>query len=148
MAEPEKIDPLFKLLIERTRMLATVCDNAAEVLSEEFKDMVTGPLELVNQVLVQCPDVGAWDGSFNEEDIIVEPFAHDTQPTSGKIAVRMRHVPTDISVESYSKRSLIDNELVARQALSALVSNRWEAEQEAQEQAGSAPRRRRSRSRA
>ena len=63
----EQIDPLFKLLIERTRILATVTDNAAAVLSEEFEDMVTGPLVAVKDVLAMCPDVGAWDGSFSEE---------------------------------------------------------------------------------
>ena len=146
MAE-QKIDPLFKLLIERTRMLVTVCDNAAEVISEDFKDMVTGPMDLVNQVLAQCPDVAAWDGSFSEEDIIVEPFAHDTQTGRGDIAVRIRHVPTDLSVESYSKRTLVENELVARKALAVLVEKRWEAEREAAEQVEGAPTRRRSRSR-
>ena len=144
----QKVDPLFKLLIERTRILATVCDNAAETLSDDFKDMVTGPLELVNQVLTQCPDVEAWDGRFSETDIIIETFAHDTQPSGGDIAVRIRHVPTDISVESYSKRTRMENEMVARKALSTLVRNRWEAEQEAVEQAESGPSRRRTRSRA
>jgi protein subunit release factor A len=144
----EKIDPLFKLLIERTRVLATVTDNAAEVLSEEFKDMVTGPLASVNQVLAQCPEVSAWDGSFNEEDIIVEGFRHGSQQYGPDAGVRIRHVPTDLSVESYSKHSRADNELAARKALSKLVSKRWEAEQQATEGVAEGSRRlhRRSRS--
>ena len=47
----DTIDPRFRLLIDATRVLATVCDNAAEVLSEEFKDMVTGPLAAVQTAL-------------------------------------------------------------------------------------------------
>lgn len=146
MEPPEKIDPLFKLLIERTRMLVTVCDNAAEILSDDFRDMVTGPMDLVNQVLAQCPDVAAWDGSFSEEDIIIETFSHDTQRDAPEQAVRIRHVPTDLSVESYSKRSRVENELVARRALAKMVAHRWMAEQEALEQAEKPPARRRSRS--
>jgi hypothetical protein len=129
----EKIDPLFKLLIERTRTLVTVTDNAAAVLSEEFEDMVTGPLVAVKDVLAQCPDVTAWDGSFSENDIIIEVFRHDSQPPGPDVGVRIRHVPTDLSVESYSKRRREENELVARKALADLVRNRWEAQQEGQE---------------
>ena len=35
----ENYYPLFKLLVAQTRVLATVCDNAAAVLSDEFQDM-------------------------------------------------------------------------------------------------------------
>jgi hypothetical protein len=127
-----EIDPLFKMLIERTRTLVTVTDNAAAVLSEEFESMVTGPLVAVKDVLAMCPDVAAWDGSFQEEDIIIEGFRHDSQPPGPDVGVRIRHVPTDLSVESYSKRTQVDNELVARRALADLVQNRWEALQEGQ----------------
>jgi hypothetical protein len=133
MAEKKEIDPLFKMLIERTRTLVTVTDNAATVLSEEFEDMVTVPLVAVKDVLAMCPDVAAWDGSFSEEDIIIEGFRHDSQPPGPDVAVRIRHLPTDLSVESYSKRTRVDNELVARKALSDLVRNAWEAQQEGQE---------------
>ena len=53
-----------------------------------------------------------------------------TGPDAG---VRIRHVPTDLSVESYSKHTHEENELVARKALAELVRNRWEAQQEGQE---------------
>lgn len=128
--------PLFKLLIERTRMLATVCDNAAEVLSEDFRDMVTGPLELVNVVLAQCPDVAAWDGSFSEDDIIIEVFRHDSQRAGPDVAVRIRHIPTDLSVESYTKSTRMENELVARRALADRVQRRWEAQEKASARPG------------
>lgn len=133
----ENYYPLFKLLIERSRILATVTDNAAETLSEDFKDMVTGPLASLNEVLAMCPDVTAWDGSFSEDDIIIEVFKHPAQrDQSFANAVRVRHVPTDLSVESYSKRTPKENELVARRALSDRVRYRWEQEQE---QAAAAP---------
>ena len=147
MAE-EKIDPLFKLLIERTRILATVCDNAAETLSEDFKDMVTGPLSSVQDVLKECPEVGAWDGSFSDEDIIIESFRHESQPDGPGHAVRIRHVPTDLAIASYTKRTTKENELVARKALADMVRKRWEEEQGAAEPATEGPRPRRRRSRA
>ena len=139
--EKVEIDPVFKILIERTRMLVAVCDNAAEVLSEDFKDMVTGPLELVNAVLAMCPDIDAWDGSFSEDDITIEQFRHDSQRYGPDAGVRIRHIPTDLSVESYSKQTTKENELVARKALSDLVRNRWEAQQEGQEGATARARR-------
>ena len=147
MAQPEEnYYPLFKLLIERTRVLAAVTNNAAENLSEEFKDMVTAPLAQVNEILAQCPDVEAWDGSFNEEDIIVEIFHHDAQREPTPVSARVRHIPTDMSVESYSKRTATENELVARRALADRVSYRWEMEQKAAERATMGPRPRRARS--
>ena len=136
MADEQNYYPVFKLLVERTRVLATVCDNAAEVLSEDFKDMVLGPLEGVKMVLAECPDAGAWDGSFSEDDIMIEVFRHDSQPPGpDDLAVRIRHIPTDLSVESYSKRTAKENELVARRALSDLVHRRWEMQQMAAQRA-------------
>ena len=141
MAEKKELDPLFRLLIERTRVLVTVTDNAAEVLSEDFRDMVSGPLENVNLVLAQCPDVAAWDGSFNEEDIIIETFRHESQQYGADVGVVIRHVPTGLSAMSYSKHARADNELVARRALADLVRNQWEAQQEGQEGATARARR-------
>lgn len=138
--QPDKIDPLFKLLIERTRVLVTVCDNAAEVLSEEFQDMITQPMEAVNEILKQCPDVGVWDGSFSDSDIIVEVFRHVTQPDGPPRAIMIRHVPTDMSIESYSKPTPEENEAVARKALADRVRYKWEQEQTARQQATMGPR--------
>jgi hypothetical protein len=136
----ENYYPLFKLLIERTRVLATVVDNAAEVLSEEFQDMVTGPLSQVNDVLAQCPDVAAWDGSFSEDDITLEVFRHEAQRPGPPVSAKVTHVPTGLSVESYSKPTVVENELVARRALSDRVRWKWERDQEAQQRATMGPR--------
>ena len=124
--------PLFRLLVGRTRMLAIVCDNAAEVLSEQFQDMITGPLSAVQEVLAQCPDVMPWNGSFEDSDIIIEHFMHHTQQAMGPPqGVRLRHVPSDLSVESYSKLTAAENEAVARRALEERVRYKWMLEQQA-----------------
>jgi hypothetical protein len=133
---------LFRMLIQRTQVLCTVVDNAAEVLSDDFKDMVTDPLLAVRDVLARCPDVGAWDGSFSEDDITVEVFRHDSQRFGPDVGIRITHVPTELKVESYSKNSRMDNELVARRALAAMVATRWEQEQMASQRAERPSRRR------
>jgi protein subunit release factor A len=141
MTDHDDYYPLFKLLVERTRVLATVTDQAAEVLSDDFKTMVTGPLAAVNEVLAQCPDVTAWDGSFIDDDIRIESFRHESQTYGPDAGVRIRHIPTGLSVESYSKHTPIDNELAARRALSKMVQARWEEQQEAAQPPAKASRR-------
>jgi hypothetical protein len=138
--------PVFKMLVARTRTLATVVDNAAEVLSDDFKDMVTGPLAAVQDVLKQCPDASEWEGNFSEDDIIIEVFRHEAQRFGPPISVKVTHVPTDMSVESYSKQTAKENELVARRALADRVAGEWERRQRAREDATPGPRPRRSRS--
>jgi hypothetical protein len=122
--------PLFKLLVAQTRILVTVVDNAAEVLSEEFQDMVTQPLATVQDVLKQCPDASVWDGSFREDDLIVEVFRHEAQQPGPPVSVKITHVPTEMSVESYSKHTVVDNELAVRRALAERVRNEWERRQQ------------------
>jgi hypothetical protein len=121
--------PLFKLLVAQTRVLATVCDNAAAVLSDEFQDMIIQPLAAVQDVLSQCPDASVWDGSFREEDLIVDVFRHEAQQPGPPVSVKITHVPTSMSVESYSKHTVVDNELAVRRALAERVRNEWERRQ-------------------
>jgi len=123
---------LFRLLVERTRVLTVVCDNAAEVLSEDFKDMVRGPLADVQAILIDCPVYDAWNGVFSENDIIIEEYRHESQPGGPPRGVRIRHLPTDLSIESYTKQTPMENEMVARRALADLVQRRWERDQKAQ----------------
>ena len=120
---------LFRLLVERTRVLATVCDNAAVVLSEEFESMVSIPLSNVQEVLKMCPQYEQWAGDFKDSDITVEYFRHDSQKYGPDQGVKMRHVPTDLGVESYSKGSREENEAIARRALQDRVKQRWERQQ-------------------
>ena len=120
---------LFRLLTERTRVLATVVDNAATVLSEEFESMVIGPLRNVQEVLSMIPQEGPWDGTWRLADIHIEYFSHDTQRSGTPRAVRMTHVPTGLAVEVYQHELREDNEGVARKALYDRVQRRLEAEQ-------------------
>lgn len=136
------IDPLFKLLIERTRVLATVCDNAAVVLSEQFEDMVSGPLAAVNEILERCPDLSAWDGTYNDADTIVEVYRHEAQRVDLQpVSVRVTHVPSGLAVQSYSKSTTEENEAVARKALESRVQQHWELEQDQQSTAAGSRRR-------
>jgi hypothetical protein len=122
---------LFRLLVERTKVLCTVCDTAAAVLSEEFEDMVSGPLRNVQDVLKMLPEEGPWDGSFRDSDISVEYFRHETHMDGPPRAVRMTHVPTDMTVEAYQRQTPEGNLELARRALTDRVERRWEAEQRA-----------------
>jgi protein subunit release factor A len=126
-------DTLMKLLIERTRVLCTVCDQAATVLSEEFEDMVSGPLRSVQQVLAMLPtdDSAPWDGTWRTTDVSVEYFRHETHAPGTPRAVRMTHRPTGMVVETYQKELREDNEQLAQRALYDRVTRRWEAQQRA-----------------
>ena len=136
-----EIDPLFRLLIERTRVLATVVDNAAVVLSEEFETMVTGPLASVQDVLSQCPEFMDWDGEWREADIIVDVFRHEAQRVDiPPASVRVTHGPTGMSIESYSKSTREENEDVARRALADRVRYKWESEQQGRQTTAMGPR--------
>ena len=121
-------DALFKLLVERTRILCIVCNQAAEVLSEEFEDMVSGPLRNVQMVLDMIPLEGPWDGTFRDSDITIEYFQHATHRDGEARAVRMTHVPSNLSVEAYQRETRTGNELLARQALHQRVRKRWAAQ--------------------
>lgn len=125
----DKNAALFKMLVEQTRVLVVVCDNAAEVLSEDFKSMVQGPLETVKYLLEQCPDADIWDGSYRETDAIVEVYRHESHREGPDRAVKITHLPTGMSVESYSKDSREANEQVASRALADRVQRAGERQQ-------------------
>ena len=135
-----EMDPLFKLLIERTRVLAVVCDNAAAVLSAEFESMILEPLVAVQEVLAQCPDVTAWDGTYREEDVTIDVFKHHAQRAVDPVSVKATHAPTGLSVESYSKTTVKENEAVARRALRDRALNRWDMQQSGQQVVAMGPR--------
>lgn len=117
---------LYLLLTERTRVLAIVVDNAAVVLSEDFESMVRGPLAAVQEILAKIPVRPAWDGTFNDEDTIVEYFRHDSQRFGEDAGVRIRHLPTDLGVETYQHPTREENYRVARKVLKGMVERRWE----------------------
>lgn len=117
---------LFLLLVERTRVLAIVVDNAAVVLSEDFEEMVLGPLRSVQDILAKIPIRPAWQGDFKDDDITVEYFRHDSQRFGDDAGVRIRHLPTDLGVETYQSPTREENYRSARRALAAMVRKRWD----------------------
>jgi len=120
---------LFRQLVERTRILATVCDNAAVVLSADFESMIAAPLAEVQEILKQCPQYEVWTGDFKDSDTSIDYFRHESQKEGPDRGVRMRHLPTDLAVESYSKHSREENERVARRALQDRITARWKQQQ-------------------
>jgi protein subunit release factor A len=108
-----------------------VVDQAATVLSEEFESMVTGPLRNVQDVLKLMPEEGPWDGSWRESDISIEYFQHETHLDGEARGVRMTHVPTDLTVETYQRQTRGGNEELARKALMKRVAERWTAQERA-----------------
>jgi hypothetical protein len=115
---------LFTNLIEAAGVLATAADNAAVILSEEFEEAVRGPIDNVRAVLATCPVPEAWNGELLEEDLFIEAFRPSTQESGEARGVRVLHVPTGISRESYSKHERRDNEKVAREAVAKAVHAR------------------------
>ena len=129
-----ELDPLIRLLIDRTRVLAVVCDNAAVVLSQEFEDMVRIPLSGVQEILALLPEVVPWDGVWREEDVTVEVYRHDAQRVDiAPASVKATHVPTGMAVESYSKSTREENEEVAVRALADRVRYKWDSELQGQQ---------------
>jgi hypothetical protein len=114
-------DLLFRQLIASSKTLVTVCGLAADNLSDEFKDMVTGPMQSVKAILEQCPDPDGivWDGVFREEDCKDEPYTPDVgDPEVRKgLGVRLTHIPTELSVLTYGS---MDREENYRRAVRAL----------------------------
>lgn len=93
----DKDQKLFAELIQSSRVLVTSCNIAAKVLSEEFEDMVKGPMANVKAVLDRCPEGGiAWDGSFNRSDVEITEFDVGVPSMQG---LRLKHKFSGKSVE-------------------------------------------------
>lgn len=116
----------YLLLVERARVLCIVVDNAGEILSEDFQDMVRGPLTNVQEILKSIPIRPAWQGEFKDDDITVEYFRHDSQRFGDDAGVRIHHLPTNLGVETYQHPTREENYRAARRALAAMVRKRWE----------------------
>lgn len=116
----------FLMLVEQTRVLCIVVDNAAEILSEDFQDMVLGPLRNVQETLNKIPIRPAWQGEFKDDDITVEYFRHDSQRYGEDAGVRIHHLPTNLAVETYQHPTREENYRTARRALATMVKKRWE----------------------
>lgn len=93
----QRREQLFDELIAASRTLVTTCNLAATVLSEEFEDMITGPMTAVSEILNKCPEGGiAWDGTFDESDVDQQSF---NTGIDGMLGIRFVHLPSGKSVE-------------------------------------------------
>jgi hypothetical protein len=122
---------LFQELIVAAGKLATVSDQAAEVLSEEFDDLVRPSVNEVREILARCPQpIDQWDGTVRDVDITEDLWdapAPQDQPRQG---VTLRHSITGIARQSYTKATVDENRAVARKALEGAVARRYESMQD------------------
>jgi hypothetical protein len=121
--------PLYDSLINAAQTLCTVTVKMGTVLSEEFEQAVNEPASALQEIINQCPAVGAaFDGNFHDDDqhIKAEFFRHESQPEATGVpwGVRLTYIPTGQTVESYSKPSRDENRRVAAQGLARLVARR------------------------
>lgn len=117
---------LLTELAEHTRTLVQVCKTASTVLSEEFRDMITGPASIVEDVLAKIPSPSSWDGSFRDEDFEVTPFRTDYQGANeDPLGARVLHKPTDLAVEAYAGQNHAANARSARKSLEIRVKNHY-----------------------
>lgn len=117
---------LFDRLIIAAGTLATVSDQAATVLSEEFESLVRPSIDNVRSILHECPTpMAAWDGvSFRDEDLDISIYKTGYEPVNvGPAGVKIVHLPTGIGRQSESKPSQIENREVAFKALRQAVAS-------------------------
>lgn len=112
---------LFDELIVAAGKLATVADQAAVVLSEEFESLVRPSIDHVRSILDRCPmpviDRDSVD-ELREEDLEVTTYMTLTQPSNlGPVGVKIVHLPTGIGRQSESKPTQLENREVAMKAL-------------------------------
>lgn len=121
----DKERELFDSLIKAAGTLATVADNAAVILSEQFEEMIRPQIEAVRAIIEQCPSpTAAWDGELRESDIkeTIKDKVMGGFAGSGKgVGVHVLHLPTGLGRMSDSKPSQEENRTVALKALTQAV---------------------------
>lgn len=121
---------LFEELIVAAGKLATVSDQAAVVLSEEFEDLVRPSVDEVREILSRCPPpIDQWDGTVRDEDVHEGYFDAPAPQGKPKQGVSLRHVITGIERQSYTKDTVEENRAVARRSLEGAVGRRYESMQ-------------------
>lgn len=125
MTQDEK--DLFNELIVAAGKLATVTDQANNVLSEEHQTMTQPSVDEVRAILARCPQptVVVWDGKLREQDLKIETFLTAHEVSGGAKAVKIVHLPTGIGRESQSKPTEHENREVAMKALTAAVDREY-----------------------
>lgn len=127
--DDDNVINLFEQLIVAAGRLATVSDQAATILSDEFDTLVRPSVDNVRAILAQCPrPSGIWDGKLHDEDIIESYF--DSPGPSGEITrdgIELKHTITGIARQSYTLPTKEQNRQVARAALDIAVRKRYES---------------------
>lgn len=120
-------DALYSDLITTANKLATVSDQAATILSEEFEDLVLPTVGEMRAVLAKCPaPTGAWDGTLKDEDIEESTFPSPAPQGETRKGINLKHKITGIQRQSYNKLTEEENRAVARKSLEQAVAKRFE----------------------
>lgn len=125
-----EVDPHVSELVNASRKLATQVDLYGSVMDESFERAMSPLLAEVRAALEHFPDgAGLWDGEFRESDVRVSYFASPAPQGEKKRGVELRHIPTGISRQSYTKDTEEENGDVAMRSLQQAVHGRWIAMQ-------------------
>lgn len=117
---------LFEQLVKASSQLVTVSMLAADVLSEEFDDLVRPSAEAVRAILAQCPQPeGEWDGTLRDEDIVETTSPAPAPQGESRVIVELTHKITGIARQSYTKPTVEENRAVARRSLEQAVAKRY-----------------------
>ena len=114
-------------LVAAATKLATVSLLAADVLSEQFDDLVRPSAEATQLVLTNFDPPKDWDGTLREEDIEARSIDRWDPSIGGNspIGVELKHKPTGIIRQSASKIDKAKNHEIALKALREAVAARY-----------------------
>lgn len=127
---PATNEQLFHELIAAAQTFLVVSTNAAEVLSDEYKTMITGPGSVLEAVLERCPKPTTmlWDGRFDlaqcDEETYTPDLPDEMRPGRVGTGVKLTHRPTGESAQSHSSADQDENRRRAQRALKGLVERK------------------------
>lgn len=124
----QDMQKVFEELVVAAGKLATVSDNAAVVLSEEFETMVRPSVDEVRAILARCPQPQhQWDGELRDADITVRRYEAPSPQGTQRWGIELQHTITGIKRQSYTKVTEEENHAVARKALAVAVAERHQS---------------------
>jgi hypothetical protein len=101
----EDTQKVFAELIVAASKLATVSDNAAVILSEEYDDMVTPFVIQVRAILARCPQpLTGWDGELRDDDILVKWYSAPSPQGTKRVGVELEHSITGSLARAIRRR--------------------------------------------
>lgn len=119
---------LLDELVVATEALLSACNIAANVLSEEYETLITGPAGVVESVIAKCPAPESfWDGTLRQEDVETEVYRAEFQNINEEMrGVKMTHRITGISATAYAAPSQQQNKDTAWKALRKMVKKQYD----------------------